>query len=205
MPLSIHGTNGITFNDGSTQNTRPAVGFRNRIINDDMRIDQRNAGASVSVPNGTITYITGRWNVYEDTSGFISSQRSTTAPDGGSGPGCGGGEKNPSGSQTGVGSVELSPHGGPGDGGSGTASAGEGGGAGVSRGDGADWKWQALRRSVPLLSQGRHGRREAGCVHFSEIRTLGSAVVPARGADRRAGVAPRGEVPADPGADRGGE
>ena len=82
MPLSIHGTNGITFNDGSTQNTRPAVGFKNRIINGDMRIDQRNAGASVSVPNGTITYITDRWNVYEDTSGFISSQRSTTAPDG---------------------------------------------------------------------------------------------------------------------------
>jgi len=46
MPTSIHGTNGITFNDGSTQNTRPAVGFRNRIINGDMRIDQRNAGAS---------------------------------------------------------------------------------------------------------------------------------------------------------------
>jgi hypothetical protein len=46
MPTSIHGTNGITFNDGSTQTTRPAVGFRNRIINGDMRIDQRNAGAS---------------------------------------------------------------------------------------------------------------------------------------------------------------
>lgn len=52
MPLSIHGTNGITFNDGSTQNTRPAVGFRNRIINGDMRIDQRNAGASVTPTNG---------------------------------------------------------------------------------------------------------------------------------------------------------
>jgi hypothetical protein len=41
MPTSIHGTNGITFNDGSTQTTRPAVGFRNRIINGDMRIFQR--------------------------------------------------------------------------------------------------------------------------------------------------------------------
>jgi len=46
MATTIHGTNGITFNDGSTQTTRPAVGFRNRIINGDMRIDQRNAGAS---------------------------------------------------------------------------------------------------------------------------------------------------------------
>ncbi len=58
------------------------VGFRNRIINGDMRIDQRNAGASVSVTNGTVTYIADRWNVYEDTSGSISSQKSTTAPDG---------------------------------------------------------------------------------------------------------------------------
>jgi len=46
MPITFNATNGITFNDGSTQNTRPAIGFRNRIINGDMRIDQRNAGAS---------------------------------------------------------------------------------------------------------------------------------------------------------------
>jgi hypothetical protein len=62
--------------------TSGLTGFRNRIINGDMRIDQRNAGASVSVTNGTVTYIADRWNVYEDTSGSISSQRSTTAPDG---------------------------------------------------------------------------------------------------------------------------
>ena len=59
MPLSIHGTNGITFNDGSTQNTRPAVGFRNRIINGNMRIDQRNAGAAVT-PTGN-QYTLDRW------------------------------------------------------------------------------------------------------------------------------------------------
>ena len=46
MPLSIHGTNGITFNDGSIQASRAAVGFRNRVINGDLRVDQRNAGAS---------------------------------------------------------------------------------------------------------------------------------------------------------------
>ena len=60
MPLSIHGTNGITFNDGSTQNTRPAVGFRNRIINGDMRIDQRNAGGSIT-PTTDSTYTVDRW------------------------------------------------------------------------------------------------------------------------------------------------
>jgi hypothetical protein len=59
MPTSIHGTNGITFNDGSTQNTRPAVGFRNRIINGDMRIDQRNAGASVTPADSN--YTLDRW------------------------------------------------------------------------------------------------------------------------------------------------
>jgi hypothetical protein len=46
MPITFNATSGITFNDGSTQNTRSALGFRNRIINGDMRIDQRNAGAS---------------------------------------------------------------------------------------------------------------------------------------------------------------
>ena len=61
MPTTIHGTNGITFNDGSTQNTRPAVGFRNRIINGDMGIDQRNAGASFTVPNSSGYGSCDRW------------------------------------------------------------------------------------------------------------------------------------------------
>ena len=63
MPTSIHGTNGITFNDGSTQNTRPAVGFRNRIINGDMRIDQRNAGASQSITAASPSYSVDRFIV----------------------------------------------------------------------------------------------------------------------------------------------
>ena len=62
MPTSIHGTNGITFNDGSTQNTRPAVGFRNRIINGDMRIWQR--GTTISNPTTTSNFYTAdRWGV----------------------------------------------------------------------------------------------------------------------------------------------
>jgi hypothetical protein len=52
MSLSIHGINGITFNDGSVQASRAEVGFRNRIINGDMRIDQRNAGASQTFTAG---------------------------------------------------------------------------------------------------------------------------------------------------------
>jgi hypothetical protein len=51
MSISINGTNGVTFNDGSLQKTSAQTGFRNRIINGDMRIDQRNAGASVTPTN----------------------------------------------------------------------------------------------------------------------------------------------------------
>jgi hypothetical protein len=37
------------------------TGFRNRIINGDMRIDQRNAGASQTLVNGTFPYTVDRW------------------------------------------------------------------------------------------------------------------------------------------------
>jgi len=59
MPTTIHGTNGITFNDGSTQTTRPAVGFRNKIINGDMRIWQR--ATTISNPTSANFYTADRW------------------------------------------------------------------------------------------------------------------------------------------------
>lgn len=60
MSVSINGTNGLTFSDSSTQNTAASgFGFKNRIINGDMRIDQRNAGASVTPTNGQ--YSVDRW------------------------------------------------------------------------------------------------------------------------------------------------
>ena len=52
MPLSIHGTNGITFNDGSIQASRAAVGFRNRVYNGAFRLDQRNSGAAQTFTAG---------------------------------------------------------------------------------------------------------------------------------------------------------
>jgi len=73
MPTTIHGTNGITFNDGSTQNTRPAVGFRNRIINGDMRIDQRNAGASHTPVHQA--YSIDRWNFQLSQASKLTAQR----------------------------------------------------------------------------------------------------------------------------------
>jgi hypothetical protein len=55
-------------------------GFRNRIINGDMRIDQRNAGASVT-PTANV-YTLDRWIAGLNVSSKFSVQRSTTAPTG---------------------------------------------------------------------------------------------------------------------------
>jgi len=53
--------------------------FRNRIINGDMRIDQRRAGAAVTV---TDAYTLDRWELREDSDGAISVQQVTDAPTG---------------------------------------------------------------------------------------------------------------------------
>ena len=53
MSVSVNGTNGLTFSDGSSQATAWVPGMRNRIINGDFRIDQRNAGASVTPASGS--------------------------------------------------------------------------------------------------------------------------------------------------------
>ena len=60
MSVAINGTNGITYNDGSLQPSAP-VG-RNLIINGDMAIDQRNAGASVTATS-SITVV-DRFQIY---------------------------------------------------------------------------------------------------------------------------------------------
>jgi hypothetical protein len=54
MSVTINGTNGLTFNDNSTQTTAATgFGFKNRIINGAMVIDQRNAGASITANDAT--------------------------------------------------------------------------------------------------------------------------------------------------------
>jgi hypothetical protein len=55
-------------------------GFRNRIINGDMGIDQRNAGASVTPANEA--YTLDRWSAYTNGAGVYTVQRSSTAPAG---------------------------------------------------------------------------------------------------------------------------
>jgi hypothetical protein len=61
MPVSISGTNGVTFPDSSLQAAAasPYV-LKNRIINGAMVIDQRNAGASFT-PLTTSSYSLDRW------------------------------------------------------------------------------------------------------------------------------------------------
>ena len=56
-------------------------GFRNRIINGDMRIDQRNAGASVTTTSDG-QYTLDRWNAQLTQSSKYSVQQTTTAPAG---------------------------------------------------------------------------------------------------------------------------
>jgi hypothetical protein len=84
MPVSISGTNGVTFPDSSLQAAAasPYV-LKNRIINGDMVIDQRNAGASVTPTNGS--YGLDRWTfAVTQASKFTAQQNagSVTPPTG---------------------------------------------------------------------------------------------------------------------------
>jgi hypothetical protein len=56
--------------------------FKNRLINGDMVIDQRNNGASVTPANGAFTYTTDRWTYYVSAASKLTAQQSTTAPAG---------------------------------------------------------------------------------------------------------------------------
>jgi hypothetical protein len=65
---------------GGTAGTAGVTGFKNRIINGAMTIDQRNAGASVTAVNGA--YNLDRWIASSSNSSVFSVQQSTTAPAG---------------------------------------------------------------------------------------------------------------------------
>lgn len=56
-------------------------GMRNRVINGDMRIDQRNAGAAVTLST-TNAFPVDRWFGYEDTDGVMTAQQDSSAPAG---------------------------------------------------------------------------------------------------------------------------
>jgi hypothetical protein len=84
MTIAVSGSN-ITFNDNSVQNTAATgFGFKNRILNGGMVLDQRNAGASVT--NGAIgAYTLDRWRMFGDQASKFTVQQnagSVTPPSG---------------------------------------------------------------------------------------------------------------------------
>jgi hypothetical protein len=93
MPLILTGTSssttldssaGLTFSDSSNQSAAASpFGLKNRIINGDMTIDQRNAGASVIQTDGT--YTLDRWIGYSSQASKYTTQQnagSVTPPAG---------------------------------------------------------------------------------------------------------------------------
>jgi hypothetical protein len=83
MAVTINGTTGVTvgtgsvtFPDSSAQTTAATgFGFKNRIINGAMMIDQRNAGASVTPANGAFTYTLDRWAAYVSQASKLTVQQ----------------------------------------------------------------------------------------------------------------------------------
>jgi hypothetical protein len=79
--MSIQKINSNTLAEGAVLNSiASSVNFRNRIINGDMRIDQRNAGASVTL-NGNL-YSVDRWGTQASLNSKATIQQSSTAPTG---------------------------------------------------------------------------------------------------------------------------
>jgi hypothetical protein len=79
-PAIVLAADGSATAQVSSLNGGPIAGARNRIINGDMRIDQRNAGGSVNM--SAVVYPVDRWAAFEDTDGAMTAQRSTVVPPG---------------------------------------------------------------------------------------------------------------------------
>lgn len=87
--LQLGGSNAITLDTSLNAtmagyvNAPNTFGFKNRIINGNMTIDQRNSGAAVTVNVGSQVYTVDRWFAQATaSSGVFTVQRSTTAPSG---------------------------------------------------------------------------------------------------------------------------
>jgi hypothetical protein len=86
MSVSLNGTNGLTFNDASTQNTSAFYGglaFRNRIINGAMGISQRSTASFTQTT--AVQYTLDRWFAYGSVASKFTVQQnagSVTPPAG---------------------------------------------------------------------------------------------------------------------------
>jgi hypothetical protein len=81
-PAIVLAADGSATLNGLAFPTSGSLSGRNRIINGDMRIDQRNAGAAVTLANTAITRPVDRFGVYKGHPATITAQRSTVAPAG---------------------------------------------------------------------------------------------------------------------------
>jgi len=72
--LATNGSGALSFATVSS-----ATGFRNRIINGDMTIDQRNSGASINNTSGAGLYSVDRWNPYGNQASKYSIQQNAGA------------------------------------------------------------------------------------------------------------------------------
>jgi hypothetical protein len=77
MTLAISGTTGITL--ASQFDSASTFGFKNRIINGGMVIDQRNAGASVSNVAAAGVYAIDRWKYYGTAASKFTIQQTPSA------------------------------------------------------------------------------------------------------------------------------
>jgi hypothetical protein len=79
-PAIVLAADGSATLNGLAFPTSGSLSGRNRIINGDMRIDQRNAGAAATINLSTFAYTIDRWYGYGQSSdGVFTVQRSTTA------------------------------------------------------------------------------------------------------------------------------
>jgi hypothetical protein len=84
MPITLDGTNGITtpmYNGSITANAvTPSVNMKNRIINGNMTISQRNGTSSVTITNtGAFTYTLDRWATIGSAASKFSVQQDAGA------------------------------------------------------------------------------------------------------------------------------
>lgn len=78
MSVTINGTNGLTFNDASTQNTAATgFGFKNRLMNGGVNIWQR--GTSFTNTANSYQYTADRWFVFGGTSLPAASSQVATS------------------------------------------------------------------------------------------------------------------------------
>jgi hypothetical protein len=82
MSVTISGTAGVTFNDASNQTTAATgFGFKNRLINGGMTVDQRGSASAPVTLNGNLFGV-DRWGTQASQNSKATMQQSTTATTG---------------------------------------------------------------------------------------------------------------------------